>query len=163
MSIPPTPMDTVTLERRIAARPETVFGFLTDREKWLSWMGADGSFSFEPGGSYRTRVTGESIASGRFITVSPHRRVVFSWGWESGPLPVPPGSSTIEITLEPTPDGTLLHLIHSGLPSTEACEAHAESWQHYVDRLATRAEGGDPGPDTWLRDKPESDRNPSEG
>ncbi|MDX2564752.1 SRPBCC domain-containing protein [Streptomyces sp. TX20-6-3] len=163
MTIPPTPMDTVTLERRIAARPETVFGFLTDREKWLSWMGADGSFSFEPGGSYRTRVTGESIASGRFITVSPHRRVVFSWGWESGPLPVPPGSSTIEITLEPTPDGTLLHLIHSGLPSTEACEAHAESWQHYVDRLATRAEGGDPGPDSWLRDQPESDRNPSEG
>ena len=43
-------MDTVTLERRIAALPETVFGFLTDREQWLSWMGADGSFSFEPGG-----------------------------------------------------------------------------------------------------------------
>ncbi|MFI6003316.1 SRPBCC domain-containing protein [Streptomyces sp. NPDC051366] len=52
-STPSSPMDTVTLERHIAARPETVFGFFTDREKWLSWMGADGVFSFEPGGSYR--------------------------------------------------------------------------------------------------------------
>ncbi len=144
-------MDTVTLERRVAARPETVFGFLTDREKWLSWMGQDGSFAFEPGGSYRVTVTGRDVAAGRFITVDPYRRVVFSWGWESGPLPVPPGSSTVEITLEPTTEGTLLRMIHSGLPTTEACEAHAESWQHYVDRLAARAEGTDPGPDTWTR------------
>ncbi|MFC9390084.1 SRPBCC family protein [Streptomyces venezuelae] len=154
MTIPPTPMDTVTLERRIAARPETVFGFLTDREKWLSWMGEDGSFAFEPGGSYRTTVTGGNVAAGRFITVDPHRRVVFSWGWESAPAtapPVPPGSSTVEITLEPTAEGTLLRMIHSGLPTTEACEAHAESWQHYVDRLAARAEGTDPGPDPWTR------------
>ncbi|WP_329284397.1 SRPBCC family protein [Streptomyces sp. NBC_00691] len=164
MTTPPTPMDTVTLERRVSAPPEAVFGFLDDRETWLSWMGADGTFCFEPGGSYRTRVSGENIAAGRFITVAPHRRIVFSWGWESGPLRVPPGSSTIEITLAPTPDGTTLRLIHSGLPSSDACEAHAEYWQHYVDRLATRAEGGDPGPDTWLRDGPESEwSNPSEG
>ncbi|MFJ8660936.1 SRPBCC domain-containing protein [Streptomyces sp. NPDC093795] len=149
--IPPTPMDTVTLERRIAARPEAVFRLLTDRERWLSWMGVDGTFSFEPGGAYRTRVTGDSVASGRFITVDPPGRLVFSWGWETGPTAVPPGSSTIELTLRPTPEGTLLRLIHSGLPSTEACEAHAEGWQHYIDRLAARAEGADPGEDGWTR------------
>ncbi|MFD3337483.1 SRPBCC domain-containing protein [Streptomyces sp. NPDC058700] len=164
--IPPTPMDTVTLERRIGAAPEAVFRFLTDRERWLSWMGVDGTFSFEPGGSYRTRVTGDGVAAGRFITVDPPVRLVFSWGWETGPAPVPPGSggawgtgpapvppgsSTIELTLRPTPDGTLLRLIHSGLPSTEACEGHAEGWQHYVDRLAALAEGADPGEDDWIR------------
>ncbi|MGA5067830.1 SRPBCC family protein [Streptomyces exfoliatus] len=156
-------MDTVTLERHIGARPETVFGLLSDREKWLSWMGLDGTFSFEPGGSYRTRVTGAAVASGRFITVDPPGRVVFSWGWEpgptdaapgsgtweSGPTPVAPGSSTVEITLRAEPEGTLLRLIHSGLPSTEACEEHAEGWQHYVDRLASRAEGTGPGADDW--------------
>ncbi|WP_251065710.1 hypothetical protein [Streptomyces sp. ISL-44] len=49
------------------------------------------------------------------------------------------------------PDGTLLCLVHSGLPSPEACAAHAEGWQHYVGRLAVRAEGGDPGPDVWMQ------------
>ncbi|MFD6885074.1 SRPBCC domain-containing protein [Streptomyces sp. NPDC059957] len=151
---PATPMDTVTLERRIAARPEALFAFLTDRENWLSWMGAEGTFSFEPGGSYRTRVTGEDVASGRFLDVDPPGRLVFTWGWEEGGgTPVAAGSTTVEITLEPTAQGagTVLHLIHSGLPSPEACEAHAESWQHYVDRLALRAEGADPGPDPWTR------------
>ncbi|MFE9564152.1 SRPBCC domain-containing protein [Streptomyces sp. NPDC006487] len=148
---PETPMDTVTLERRIAARPETLFAFLTDREKWLSWMGADGTFAFEPGGSYRIRVTGEDMASGRFLTVHPPERLVFTWGWEEGGTPVGAASTTVEITLEPTARGTLLHLIHSGLPTSEACEAYAEGWQHYVDRLALRAEGGDPGPDPWTR------------
>ncbi|MFF3216270.1 SRPBCC domain-containing protein [Streptomyces sp. NPDC002886] len=153
MTTPATPMDTVTLERRIAARPETVFGFLTDRDKWLSWMGGDGAFSFEPGGPYRTRVTGENVASGTFLTVDPPQRLALTWGWEGGNTPVAPGSTHLEITLEPaldpTPRGTVLHLLHTGLPTSEACEAHAEFWQHYVDRLALRAEGGDPGPDPW--------------
>ncbi|MFG2330953.1 SRPBCC domain-containing protein [Streptomyces sp. NPDC048604] len=146
-----TPAGTVIVERHIEARPETVFGFFTDREKWLSWMGADGVFSFEPGGSYRTRVTGENTASGRFITVDPPKRLVFSWGWENGAMPVPPGSSTVEITLKPVAGGTLLRLVHSGLPSPEACAAHAEGWEHYVGRLAVQAEGGDPGPDAWMQ------------
>ncbi|MBD0709464.1 MULTISPECIES: SRPBCC family protein [unclassified Streptomyces] len=144
-------MDTVTLERRIEAPPETVFGFLADRVKWLSWMGEDGVFSFAPGGSYRVRLPGDAVASGDFTAVEPPRRIAFSWGWESGPVAVPPGGSTVEITLAPAPDGTLLRLVHSGLPTPEACEAHAESWQHYVDRLASRAEGADPGPDPWTR------------
>lgn len=143
-----TPTDTVTLERHITARPETVFALLADREKWLSWMGTDGTFSFEPGGAYRISVDAEHTASGRFLTVDPPARLVFTWGWEVGRTPLPPGSTTVEITLEPRPEGTLLHLVHRGLPSEAACFVHAEGWQHYVDRLADRAEGRDPGWDT---------------
>ncbi|WP_329342877.1 SRPBCC domain-containing protein [Streptomyces sp. NBC_01352] len=142
--------DTVTVERHIAARPETVFSFFTDRDKWLSWMGRDGEFTFEPGGHYRTNVTGDNVAEGRFVEIDPFKRLVFTWGWADGGMPVPAGSTTVEITLEPVADGTLLRLVHRGLPSAEACAAHREGWTHYVQRLTIRAEGGDPGPDDWM-------------
>jgi uncharacterized protein YndB with AHSA1/START domain len=145
--------DPVTVERRIAARPETVFTFFTDRERWLSWMGQDGRFAFEPGGAYRTSVTGDYHAAGRFLEIDPPKRVVFTWGWERGDLPVPPGSTTVEITLEPDADGTLLRLVHHDLPP-DARASHAEGWNHYLDRLTQRAEGGDPGPDQWLTAPP---------
>ncbi|GAA3782338.1 SRPBCC family protein [Streptomyces chiangmaiensis] len=140
----------VTVERLIAARPETVFSFFTDRDRWLSWMGEDGEFRFEPGGAYRTTITGENVAEGRFVEVDPPKRLVFTWGWAEGGMPLPSGSTTVEITLEPVAAGTLLRLVHRGLPTPEACAAHEEGWVHYVDRLATVAAGGDPGPDDWM-------------
>jgi uncharacterized protein YndB with AHSA1/START domain len=143
----------VTLERRIAARPETVFSFFTDRDRWLSWMGKDGDFAFTPGGAYRTNVSAGNHASGRFVEIDPHNRVVFTWGWEAGMPTVPPGSSTVEITLEPDGEGTYLRLVHRDLPP-EACAPHREGWTHYLDRLVIRAEGGDPGPDRWMEGSP---------
>jgi uncharacterized protein YndB with AHSA1/START domain len=140
----------VTLERHIAARPGTVFSFFTERDKWLGWMGKDGEFTFEPGGAYRTNVTSDNIAQGQFIEIDPPKRIVFTWGWVEGDIPVPPGSSTVEITLEPVDEGTLLRLAHRGLSSPEACAAHAEGWTHYIRRLVIWAEGGDPGPDDWM-------------
>ncbi|MER6351730.1 SRPBCC domain-containing protein [Streptomyces sp. NPDC001634] len=140
----------VTVERLIAARPETVFSFFTDRDKWLSWMGKDGEFSFQPGGAYRTTGNGENVAQGHFVEVDPPKRLVFTWGWAEGGMDLQPGSTTVEITLEQVADGTLLRLVHRGLPSPEACAAHEEGWTHYVGRLATVAAGGDPGPDDWM-------------
>nr|WP_239070191.1 MULTISPECIES: SRPBCC domain-containing protein [unclassified Streptomyces] len=61
--------------------------------------GEDGEFSFEPGGAYRTNVKGENRAAGRFLELDPPKRVVFTWGWETGDMPVPPDSTTVEITL----------------------------------------------------------------
>lgn len=141
--------DPVTLERRIAARPETIFSFFTDRDKWLSWMGQDGTFDFTPGGAYRTTITGENVAEGRFVEIDPPKRLVFTWGWLDSELAVPPGSTTVEITLEPDAGGTLLRLVHSGLPTPQACAAHKEGWIHYTDRLTTLSEGGNPGHDSW--------------
>ena len=41
-----------------------------------------------------------------------------------------PGSSLVEIDLVEQPDGTLLRLTHTGLPSAEQCDGHAEGWAH---------------------------------
>ena len=87
------------------------------------------------------------IAKGEYVEVTPFSRVVFTWGWESEGNPVPPGSSTVEITLVPDGEGTLVRLRHSGLPTDHAREQHSQGWAHYLNRLTFAAEGRDPGPD----------------
>lgn len=73
-------------------------------------------------------------------------RLVFTWDWEdSGELP--PGSSTVEITLVPDGDGTLIRLRHTGLPPEESRGLHAAGWSRYLEFLSVAATGHDPGPD----------------
>jgi uncharacterized protein YndB with AHSA1/START domain len=136
----------VVVERRIAASPATVFSFFSDATRWLRWQGVDAEIELEPGGAFRMNVRGDGFASGSFLEVVAGRRLVFTWGWEREDLGVPPGSSIVEIELEPDHDGTLLRLTHRGLPAGSV-EVHRDGWQHYTERLATAAEGGDPGPD----------------
>ncbi len=57
--------------------------------------------------------------------------------------PIRPGSTTVEITLEPDGDKTRFRLRHHGLPE-DAVGDHTHGWTHYQDRLALAAEGGDP-------------------
>jgi uncharacterized protein YndB with AHSA1/START domain len=93
------------------------------------------------------------VASGAFVELERPRRLVYTWGWEPGPEGpnlVPPGSSTVEIELEPVDGGTKLRFTHRDLPNVEAAESHGEGWDHYLPRLATAAQGGNPGRDPWL-------------
>ena len=68
-------------------------------------------------------------------------------------FPVPPGSSTVEISLIADGDGTILRLTHRGLP-VDMRPFHNAGWQHALGRLAVAAAGGDPGRDpltSWVR------------
>ncbi len=137
----------VIVERRIKAHPDIVCSYFTDRDRWLSWQGVEAEIDPRPGGLFRMNVRGDGWAAGRFLTVDPPHHIVFTWGWEGDGSPVPPGSSTVEVTLEPDgEDGTLLRLVHTGLP-LPAIDLHRDGWHHYLDRLGVRAAGGDPGPD----------------
>jgi uncharacterized protein YndB with AHSA1/START domain len=138
----------VVVTRLIAASPATVFSFFTDVERWTSWQGVDGELDARPGGVLRIRMPGAQVASGRFVEVVPEQRLVFTWGWEGEAPPVPPGSSTVTIELEPNGTGTLLRLTHSPLFPPPVAEHHRQGWERYLERLRVRAEGGDPGPDT---------------
>jgi uncharacterized protein YndB with AHSA1/START domain len=89
-------------------------------------------------------VTNNDIARGEYVEIVPHSRVVFTWGWENSPIP--PGSTTVEISLTPDGDGTIVRLRHTGLAS-EAVLQHDQGWNHYLSRLVIAAGGGDPGPD----------------
>jgi uncharacterized protein YndB with AHSA1/START domain len=136
----------VRREVEITAPPATVFAFLTDPEKILRWMGTEATMEPHPGGLYLLNVTGARLARGAFREVVPVHRLAYSFGWE-GSEEVPPGSSLVEIDLIEQPPGTLLRMIHTGLPNAEQCAGHAEGWGHYLGRLAVAASGRDPGRD----------------
>ena len=142
-------MSDVVVTRWIAASPPTVFAFFTDSGRWAAWQGVGGTVTAWAGGQLRVIMPDAAAASGQFIEVVPPRRIVFTWGWEGNEIPIPPGSSTVMIELEPADNGTLLRLTHSGLPA-DAGELHRKGWERYLDRLTRRATGDDPGPDRYV-------------
>src|SRR6516164_3371058 len=84
----------VRRETQIAAPPATVFAFLTDPEKILSWMGTEATTEAHPGGLYLLKGCGGDrarVARGAFREV-------------------PPGSSLVEIDLIDRDGGTLLRM-----------------------------------------------------
>ena len=142
---------TVQREIAIAARPETVWEFLVQPEKATRWMGEAASLDPRPGGEYRVEVVPGQVAVGEFVEVDPPHRLVWTWGWtEESQSRVAPGSTRIEVELEPDGDGTLLRFTHGGLPDADATGAHAHGWDHYLERLEIVARGDDPGRDAWL-------------
>ena len=149
-----TAAETLTIERelRIAATPETILPFLTDADKIVEWMAHHATIDARPGGMIRLDYNGFDIMRGEFVEVSP-RRVVFTWGFETEGAPLAAGASRVEFTLTPDGAGTVLRMVHSGLPAGDG--SHAEGWDHFLPRLATLAGGGDPGKDEWSPRKTE--------
>jgi uncharacterized protein YndB with AHSA1/START domain len=141
--------DTVVQEIRVEASPEEVFPYFVEVERLLVWQGVSASLDPRPGGVYRVDVNGRDVALGEYVVVDPPHRVVFTWGWE-GNTAVPPGGSTVEVTLSPQDGATLVRLVHSGLP-VPAVGEHDLGWTHFAERLAVAAGGGDPGPDPWVQ------------
>jgi len=142
-------VDTKAIEKviTIAARPETVFRLLTDPSEYVRWKGKLAQLEARPGGMFHVDFEDDkSTVDGRFVELIPSRRVVFTWGWKDSAL-VPPGSSTVEIDLEPDGQGTRLRLVHRGLPEG-ALASHSEGWDYFLPRLANVAEGRDVGTDT---------------
>ncbi len=129
--------DLVQKEVRIRARPETVFGFLTDPIRMIEWFGSAATLDPRPGGVYRVEGVKGNVARGQFVEVDPPRRVVFTFGWDGGDT-VPPGSTTVEITLRAEADETVLTLIHRDLP-LGGIEPHDRGWSHFLDQLVAAA------------------------
>lgn len=147
MAKAPSGTEVVELEVRVQARPETVWGFFTDPDKMIKWKGRKAELDPRPGGVYRVEINDQAVAKGEYVELVPHSRVVFTWGWEGGQTPVAPGSSTVEVTMEPDGDGTLVRLRHLGLPDAGQRAEHTGGWKHFLARLEIAAGGGDPGPD----------------
>jgi uncharacterized protein YndB with AHSA1/START domain len=121
-------------EVTIAAPLEVVWRHLTTADGLVRWVGPDAVADPVPGGELRWTHPDGSTVIGRFLELVPHRRVVFSYGWEDGRMGVSPESTTVEIDLVEENGVTLLRLVHRGLPPP-VVEDHERGWTYFLGAL----------------------------
>jgi uncharacterized protein YndB with AHSA1/START domain len=144
-------MTSLTITRRIKARPSIVFDALVTAEGMASWYGPDdGPVLFaesEPriGGRFRVRFrmldNSEHEASGEYLELVPPERVVASWRWAGGIED--PGQSRIEMRLRAIDEGTELTFTHTLLHDEASRRSHEEGWNGALDKLERKFPSAD--------------------
>lgn len=132
-----TPTHTqLEVSRTIRADRERVFDAWTDPAKIVKWWGAGGvtcpeaEMNVATGGAYRIAnltPTGETMwISGTFSRVEPPVLLTYSWAME--PIDESTQHSQVEVSFDETPDGTLVTVVQTLIPSPEAYETHLGGW-----------------------------------
>ena len=139
----PAERPSLTLTRRLRARPEKVFAAWTDPEKLAQWFGPSGvvpgstraDLDVRVGGHYRisfTRNDGEYFeVGGVYREVIPNARLVFSWAWHS----TPERESVVTVSLTPDGAGTLLVFNHAQFFDEVARDNHERGWSQFFVNL----------------------------
>jgi uncharacterized protein YndB with AHSA1/START domain/DNA-binding transcriptional ArsR family regulator len=143
---------TVQTSVLVPLNPEETFALLTEPERLRRWQAVTARVELRAGGEYRWTIVPGHTAAGTITEVEPGKRIVFTWGWEDSE-DLPPGASSVTITLEPAEGGTMVWLVHSGLTPEQAA-GHLEGWIHYGERLVAAALSGDAGADLWAAAEP---------
>jgi len=141
----------LTLVRRIKARPSIVFDALTTPEGIALWWGPDDGPVLEAetdprvGGRFRVRFRmldgSEHESSGEYLEVARPERLRMSWRWRGGAED--PGESRIEIRLRAVAEGTELTLTHSRLHDEETRRSHERGWTGALAKLERHFLSGD--------------------
>jgi uncharacterized protein YndB with AHSA1/START domain len=120
-------MTSLTLVRRVKARPSIVFDALTTPEGIARWCSPDGGpvlvAETDPrvGGRFRMLDGSEPESSGEYLEVVKPERLSMSWRWTGGVED--PGESLVEIRLRAVADGTELTFTHSRCTTRRAAAA----------------------------------------
>lgn len=135
-------MTSLTLVRRVSARPETVFDAISTPDGISEWWGPDdgpvliAEFDLRVGGRFRVRFRmldgTEHECSGEILQVVRPARLAMSWRWLGQEAE---SESRVEIALRPIDDGTELTFTHTLLPSDQAAREHEEGWNGSLDKL----------------------------
>jgi uncharacterized protein (TIGR03086 family) len=138
---------TYTRTVELPVPPDEAFALITQPERLRRWQAVSAWVELRAGGGYRFTVVPGHTAVGTYREVEPGRRIAFGWGWE-GSSDLPPGASTVIVTVAPFERGSRVTLVHEGL-DVEQEVGHAEGWNHFLDRLEKLAATGDAGADEW--------------
>jgi uncharacterized protein YndB with AHSA1/START domain len=139
-------MTSLTLVRRIRARPSIVFDALTTPDGIARWWGPDAGpvllaeTDVRIGGRFRVRFRmldgTEHESAGEYLEVVESRRLVMSWQWTSGGEPEEGGEeSRIEIDLKSTDTGTEITFTHARLRTEASRVSHERGWAGALDKL----------------------------
>jgi uncharacterized protein (TIGR03086 family) len=124
---------------------DEAFALITQPDRLRRWLAVSARVDLRAGGEFRWTLTPMAVGAGTVIEVDPGRRLVLGFGWEQS---AEPGTDTVIITIEPAEGGTLVRLVHEGLPEDQG-EGVLEGWTHFLERLERAAVAGDAGPDEW--------------
>ena len=127
---------TLVIEREFQASREKVYEAWTNPEILQKWWGPQGvtipklDLDVREGGewvtTFHSEQMGERIVSGRYITLEPPNRLVFTWGWtENGKR----GHETeVEIVLVQSDEKTLMVLTQKIFTAVENRDGHRHGW-----------------------------------
>jgi uncharacterized protein YndB with AHSA1/START domain len=138
-------MTSMTLVRRIVARPSIVFEALATEEGMTSWLGpADfpvlaAKADVQVGGRFQVRFRTEDglehVCAGEFLEIVRPERIVMSWQWTLNGAPEEQGSiSRVELHLRAIDTGTELTLIHAALRDEASARSHEWGWNGALDK-----------------------------
>jgi uncharacterized protein YndB with AHSA1/START domain len=130
---------TLEVEIRVQARPETVFSYFTNAEKYRRWKGQDAELDPRPGGLYRVHMGEGATIRGEYHVVEPPRRLIFTRGMGRQQR----DSTRLDHRGGQFHPGRREHhwrLRHTGLPD-EAYDSHAHGWPQMLGRLSIVAAG----------------------
>ena len=134
----------LTLTRRLRARPEKVYAAWTQPENLVQWFAQaqarPGSLQADldarSGGRYRISFT--DAASGEYHEVEgvyrevvPNERLQFTWAWHS----TPERESLVTISFKPDSAGTLMVFHHAQFFDETARDNHQRGWSSFFDKL----------------------------
>ena len=139
-------MTSITLVRRIAARPSIVFEALTTAESVAAWWGPEDvpaimtEVDARVGGVFRIRfptLDGEEHeACGEYLEVVPPTRLAMTWRWVyDGVVEERDNISRIEFDLRPIEGGVELTVTHTDLRNEASADIHGAGWVGTLDRL----------------------------
>jgi uncharacterized protein YndB with AHSA1/START domain len=129
----------LTLVRRIRARPAIVFDALTTADGICAWWGPDAlpvmlvDIDARLGGAYRVRFRTldgqEHEVCGDYLEFAPPHRIVMTWRYLFGGEPEELGRvSRIECDLAAVAGGTELTFTHTNLKNEASLASHEHGW-----------------------------------
>jgi len=142
-------MTSLTLVRRIRARPSIVFDALTTPDGIAQWWGPDigpvllAETDVRIGGRFRVRFRmldgTEHESAGEYLEIVRPNRLVMSWQWTHGGEPEEAGEvSRIEIDLKLVETGTEITFTHARLRTPASRASHERGWAGALDKLLRR-------------------------
>jgi uncharacterized protein YndB with AHSA1/START domain len=133
----------LTLTRRLRARPEKVYAAWTEPQNLVQWFATaqakagslQADLDVRVGGRYRISWTGDKDEHfevvGVYREVVPNEQLQFTWAWHS----TPERESLVTISFKPDSVGTLMTFRHEQFADETARDNHKRGWSEFFDVL----------------------------